>query len=83
MEMATHTANMPLFYEFADKAGDGDPIMAGLDSAEIDFSYAANFKNIFDLYVNNSCTEKGLLGSKTTDDAMADLHLEKQLWFKK
>ncbi len=73
----THTANMPLFYEFADKAGDGDPIMAGLDSAEIDFSYAANFKNIFDLYVNNSCTEKGLLGSKTTDDAMADFALGK------
>lgn len=73
----THTANMPLFYEFSDKAGDGDPIMAGLDSAEIDFSYAANFKNIFDLYINNSSTEKGLLGSKTTDDAMADFALGK------
>lgn len=73
----THTANMPLFYEFSDKAGDGDLIMAGLDSAEIDFSYAANFKNIFDLYINNSSTEKGLLGSKTTDDAMADFALGK------
>ena len=73
----THTANMPLFYEFSDKAGDGDLIMTGLDSAEIDFSYAANFKNIFDLYINNSSTEKGLLGSKTTDDAMADFALGK------
>lgn len=71
----THLANMPLYYEFNE--GDGDPVMKGLDAAEIEFKYGENFKNMFDLYINNSSAEKGLLGSKTTDDAMADFALGK------
>lgn len=71
----THLANMPLFYEFKDKAGDGSVILTGLDSKEIDFKYNENFKNIFDLYINNSITDSKLLGSKTVTDSMAEFAL--------
>lgn len=71
----THLANVPLYYEFKDKAGSGSVIDAGLAAKTIDFKYGDNYKNIFDLYINNSCTEKGLLGSKTVDDSMAEFAL--------
>ncbi len=42
----THLANLPIYYEYKDKD------VKNLD--EIDFTYSDNFKNIFDLYINNS-----------------------------
>lgn len=70
----THLANVPLFYEFKD-TNSTDPVAAGLAANEITFKYSANYKNIFDLYLNNSTTDKKLLGSKTTDDSMAEFAL--------
>lgn len=71
----THLANIPLFYEFSENKDYSDPTLAGLDAAEIYFKYADNYKNIFDLYINNSSTEKGLLGSKSVADSMAEFAL--------
>ena len=65
----THLANLPVYYEFKDK-GIGD-------SDTIDFSYSDNFKNIFDLYVDNSCTPKTGLVSKTVNDSMEEFALGK------
>ena len=42
---------------------------------EVQFSYSDNFKNIFDLYINNSTTDKKLLGSKQVADSMAEFAL--------
>lgn len=42
---------------------------------EIEFTYGENYRNIFDLYLNNSTTAPGLLGSKTTTDSMTELAL--------
>ena len=71
----THLMNIPLYYEFSENTAYSDPTLAGLNSAEINFKYAENYKNIFDLYVNNSVTEKGLLGSKSVADSMAEFAL--------
>jgi raffinose/stachyose/melibiose transport system substrate-binding protein len=71
----THLANLPLYYEFKDNTAYDNTILAGLASNEIQFKYSDNFKNTFDLYINNSCTEKGLLGSKTVNDSMAEFAL--------
>lgn len=71
----THLANLPLFYEFKDNTEFDNTILAGLAADEIEFKYAPNFKNIFDLYVDNSASEKGLLGSKTVNDSMAEFAL--------
>ena len=65
----THLANLPVYYEYKDKNS------TNLD--KIDFTYAENFKNIFDLYINNSTCEPALLGSKTVSDSMAEFALGK------
>ena len=65
----THLANLPVYYEYKDKD------VKNLD--EIEFTYSDNFKNIFDLYINNSTCEPALLGSKTVSDSMAEFALGK------
>jgi len=71
----THLANIPLFYEFNDIQGFDNATSAGLAANEIKFSYGNNFKNIFDLYINNSTVKPTLLGSKTVADSMAEFAL--------
>lgn len=65
----THLMNLPIYYEYkdADKA----------DMKEIEFSYADNYRDIFDLYVQNSCTEPALLGSKSVANSMSEFALGK------
>lgn len=63
----THLANIPIYAEYRDKDVD--------DLKEIDFTYADNFKNVFDLYLNNSSTEPTMLGSKGVNDSMAEFAL--------
>lgn len=63
----THLANLPVYYEYKD---------AGIsDTNELAFTYSDNYKNIFDLYIQNSVTAPGLLGSKSVDDSMAEFAL--------
>lgn len=73
----THLANLPLYYEFTENIAFDNSILAGLAATEIDFKYSDNFKNVFDLYINNSCVEPGMLGSKSVDDSMAEFALGK------
>ena len=71
----THLANLPLYYEFAESTEYDNTILAGLAAKEIQFKYNSNFKNIFDLYINNSATKPTLLGSKSVADSMAEFAL--------
>lgn len=65
----THLANLPVYYEYKDK---------GVTNADkLDFTYGENFKNTFDLYINNSTCAPTLLGSKTVSDSMAEFALGK------
>lgn len=73
----SHLANIPFYYEFAKKVSETDTVTTGINSSEIEFEYAENYKNVFDLYINNSVTDKKLLGSKTTSDSMAEFALGK------
>jgi raffinose/stachyose/melibiose transport system substrate-binding protein len=68
----THLADVPIFYEIRDNNLD---IANPEDFKEIKFQYSDNYKNIFDLYINNSVTESTLLGSKSVDDSMAEFAL--------
>lgn len=67
----THLANIPIHYEFLKNKQN----ISTDDLSEIKFEYAENFKNIFDLYINNSVTDKKLLGSKSVTDSMAEFAL--------
>ncbi|QAA31982.1 ABC transporter substrate-binding protein [Clostridium manihotivorum] len=71
----THLANVPFYYEFKENTKYDSPLLAGLAADKVDFKYSDNFKNIFDLYINNSCTDKKLLGTKSVDDSMSDFAL--------
>lgn len=73
----THLANVPFYYEFNENTAFDNSILAGLAAKEINFNYSDNFKNIFDLYINNSYTEPSMLGSKSVDDSMAEFALGK------
>ena len=55
-----HLANMPLYYESVADKWDGAP-------AEIKGTYLENFKNIWDLYINNSATDKTELATAGKD----------------
>lgn len=71
----THLFNLPLYQEFADKSSPADATLAGLSSASFDFKYEKEFRQIWDLYLNNSTTAKGLVGAKSVDDSMAEFAL--------
>lgn len=67
----THLANLPVYYEFKENNID----LKSDATSEIKFQNADKFKNIFDLYINNSVTSPKQLGSKSVDDSMAEFAL--------
>ena len=73
----THLLNVPLYYEFMGSDDYTDPTIAGLNAKEVAFRYSQNYRNLFDLYINNSISPKGILGSKSTNDSMAEFALGK------
>lgn len=60
-----HLANMPLHYEFADDGVTSQP-------ATITGAYLENFKNIWDLYINNATCAPSELAAKTGDESEAE-----------
>ncbi len=57
----THLANLPIYFEYqADGINETDAIKG---------TYLDNYKNIFDLYINNSTCDPSQLSAKTGDDA--------------
>jgi raffinose/stachyose/melibiose transport system substrate-binding protein len=66
----THLVNVPLYWELRDKN-----IPFGQPTRNFDFTYANQMRNIWELYLNNSTTARGLLGSKSVDDSMAEFAL--------
>ena len=71
----THLANVPIYAEFKDKSSASEATMTGLAATSFDFAYGDEFKAIWDLYLNNSTTAKGLVGAKSVDDSMAEFAL--------
>lgn len=69
----THLANIPIYYEFKKNNVD----LTGTGTKKISFEYNKEFKNIFDLYLNNSTTAPKTLGSKIVDESMAEFALGK------
>lgn len=64
----THLANIPVYYEFRKNNVD----LTSDAVKKINFEFAENYKNIFDLYTENSVSEKKDLGKKIVDESMAE-----------
>ncbi len=69
----THLANIPVFLEFEKNNVD----LTTNQIKDFKFEFSDNFKNIFDLYINNSTVIPSKLGTKTVADSMAEFALEK------
>ncbi|WP_205408235.1 ABC transporter substrate-binding protein [Actinomyces mediterranea] len=65
----THLADLPVYFEYQDNNVD--------DMAELSFTHNEEFKNIFDLYLNNSTIDPALASSKAVTDSMAEFALGK------
>ena len=71
----THLANLPIYYEY--KAD-------GIDSTDaIKGTYLDNYKQIWDLYLNNSTCEPSMISSKTGDDAASEFSLGEAVFYQK
>ena len=70
----THLLNIPLYYEWEEGKIDLHDDKA---LAEVQFTHGDKFRGIYDLYLNNSVTDRKLVGSKTVSDSMAEFALEK------
>ena len=58
----THLANLPIYFEYQDK---------GISSTEaIEGTYLDNYRNIWDLYINNSTCSPAELTAKTANDSL-------------
>lgn len=69
----THLANLPVYYEFKNNNVD----LASDATKKINFEYGDNYRNILDLYLNNSVVSRKTVGTKTVVDSMSEFALEK------
>ena len=69
----THLANLPIYYEYkADGISSTDAIKG---------TYLDNYKNIWDLYINNATCEPTMISSKTAEDARAEFALGEAVFY--
>ena len=69
----THLANLPIYYEYKDK---------GITSTDaIEGTYLDNYKNIWDLYINNATCEPSMISSKTGEDAASEFALGEAVFY--
>lgn len=69
----THLANLPIYYEYKEKGIDNTDAIEGL--------YLDNYRQIWDLYINNATCEPGVLSTKTADDATAEFVTGQALFY--
>jgi len=69
-----HLANMPLYYEFRDDGVTEQP-------ATITGAYLDNYRNIWDLYINNSSAEKTSLTTATGDMSTGEFKEGKAVFY--
>ena len=69
-----HLANMPLFYEFRDDEVTEQP-------ATVTGAYLDNYKNLWDLYINNATCSPSELSTKTGDESEAEFGRGEAVFF--
>lgn len=69
----THLANLLVYHEF--KKNNVDLTSDNIEG--FSFAYSDNYKNIFDLYINNSTVDPKMLGTQLVYESMNEFALEK------
>ena len=69
----THLANLPIYYEYKDE---------GIDTTDaIKGTYLDNYRQIWDLYINNATCAPTEISTKTADDATAEFVTEEAAFY--
>ena len=69
----THLANLPIYYEYKDE---------GINNTEaIKGTYLDNYRQIWDLYINNATCKSTEISTKTADDATAEFVTEEAVFY--
>ena len=69
----THLANLPIYYEYqADGIASTDAIKG---------TYLDNYKQVWDLYLNNATCDPSMISSKTAEDANAEFSLGEAVFY--
>lgn len=69
----THLANLPIYYEYKDEEINTTDAIKG--------TYLDNYRQIWDLYINNATCEPTEISTKTADDATADFVTEEAVFY--
>lgn len=69
----THLANIPIYYEYKDEAINNTDAIKG--------TYLDNYRQIWDLYINNATCEPTEISTKTADDATAEFVTEEAVFY--
>lgn len=69
----THLANLPLYYEYKADGIDNTDAVKG--------TYLDNYRQMWDLYINNATCKPTELSTKTADDATADFVTEEAVFY--
>ncbi len=69
----THLANLPIYYEYKDEGIDNTDAIKG--------TYLDNYRQIWDLYINNATCQPTEISTKTADDATADFVTEEAVFY--
>lgn len=67
----THLANLPLYYEYQSNGG----------SLHIQGTYLRQFRDIWDLYLQNAVCAPSLIGGRTGQDALAEFTLGEAVFY--
>ena len=69
----THLANLPIYYEYKDEGINNTDAIKG--------TYLDNYRQIWDLYINNATCTPTEISTKTADDATADFVTEEAVFY--
>lgn len=69
----THLANLPIYYEYQADGIDNTDAIKG--------TYLDNYREVWDLYINNSTCSPKQLSTKTGDDAVAEFTTEQAVFY--
>lgn len=69
----THLANLPIYFEYQDEKISSTDAIKG--------TYLDNYRNIFDLYINNSTCDPKELSSKTATDTLTEFKEGKAVFY--
>ena len=67
----THLANLPLWYEFRETG----------DTSSVRGTYLDNYRQIWDLYLNNATCAPGMIGARTGEDAASEFALGEAVFY--